>query len=71
MKYIIIILLGLSLPATALVSMTPDNTSDQSKTTIKPYKNEKKPEELRKRIQQKIGYEVCDPNEELKMPTFY
>lgn len=70
MKYVIILLLSLSLPATALVSTMPKNTIGLQKTPI-PNKHEQKTEELRKIIQQKTGYHVCDPNEELKMPTFY
>ena len=71
MKYSLIILFVLSLPATALFSTSPKNTSEEFKRTVTPIKNNQKVEELRKMIQMKIRHDICDPSEELKMPTFY
>lgn len=66
MKYIIIIILALSLPATALMTPLTKNPSKQQ-TLI----SNKKTEELRKTIQQKASRQLCDPERELHMPTFY
>lgn len=72
MKYImIIIILGLSLPATAMVSTESSNTPKERMTVINPKKSTPKAEDLRKIIQKKTGYKICNPDEELKMPTFY
>lgn len=71
MKYIMVIILGLSLPATALVSTVSSNTQKEKMTVITPKKSTPKTEELRTRIQNKSGYKMCNPDEELKMPTFY
>lgn len=57
MRYIVFIMLTLSLPAMALESSPSKNISDTTKT-------------LQQKIQKKIGNSMCDPREELKVPTF-
>ena len=71
MKYIIIIVLALSLPATALVSTVSKNNPSEIKTTVATNKSKQETEQRRKSIQRKIGNEICDPKKELELPTFY
>lgn len=68
MKYVLIILLGLSLPAMALSSSPSKNPSEQQQTTVKSKKNSNT---LLEKLQKKSRGKICDPEKELKMQTFF